>query len=95
MGNCAGIKTSKDQNENSNVKEEWRYDGDLYEKRFNKLFAQYQLIKLDSLKGKIFILEGEKNREIKIKVKEKKTEFIGDEIVKQNLKNEEKLFKSY
>ena len=90
MGNCAGIKASKDKSENSNVKEEWRYDGDLYEKRMNKFTKEYQAIKLDSLTGKIYILEGEKNREIKIKVKEKKTEFIGDEIVKQNLKNEEK-----
>lgn len=91
MGNCYKIQTSKEQNENSNVREEWRYNGNIYEKRVNKFSNEYQLIRIDSLNGKIYILEGIKNREIKIKLKEKKTEFIGDEIEKpKNLKNEEK-----
>lgn len=91
MGNCSHIK-NKDQNENPKIKEEWRYDGDLFEKRLNTFTKQCQLINIDSLQGKIYILEGVKNREIKIKLKGKKYEFMGDETEKpNNLKNEEKL----
>ena len=92
MGNCSYIKSKKEQNENPKIKEEWRYDGNFFEKRLNSFTKQYQLINTDSLQGKIYILDGVNNREIKIKLKGKKYEFMGDEIEKpNNLKNEEKL----
>ena len=84
MGNCSYIKSKKEQNENPKIKEEWRYDGNFFEKSLNSFTKQYQLINIDSLQGKIYILDGVNNREIKIKLKGKKYEFMGDEIEKNS-----------
>ena len=92
MGTTPTVKINKEKNQNPDVKEEWRYDGDLYEKFYNKSNKVYQLIKNDTFSGKIYITKGINNRIIKIKVKEKKYEFLGEEkkITNQS-KNEEKI----
>jgi len=93
MGTGPTVKINKEHNENPDIKEEWRYDGDLYEKSYNTWNKDYQLIKRDTFSGKIYIKKGINNRIIIIKVKEQKYEFKGEEkIITNYSKNEEKLF---
>lgn len=94
MGNTPSVKMSKEQIQNPDVKEEWRYNGGIFKKCINQYTNQFQLIKIDSLNGKIY---RKINREIMIKVKGKKyNTFFGEEIEIKNpnyLKEEKFIFK--
>ncbi len=95
--------TTKYENQNFDYQEKWKYNGAIYQNKLNKYMNEYQTIKIESLKGYIYIKRGKKNREIKIegktknsKGKDKKENYIfyGEEIINNqiNVKRDYDLF---
>jgi ubiquitin C-terminal hydrolase len=89
MGNTC---TKKNENQNFDFQESWKYKGAIYQKQLNRYTKEYQTINIESLNGFIYIKKGKINREIKIegktknrKGKDKKTNYIfyGEEINNQ------------